>query len=166
MDSTQETHRSAPGTGAALLAFAVFALISAGSVALVQHRGGFPAPDGVRGEIRESTDGSRLEMATILRRLMYKARTSAFRKAEMVTVAGDGLLDLTGARMAEERGQLEVVVIGGHAQVKVPPDWEVISTGSLAVGAIRNDARHAEAQPVRTLRLKAVILGGALEVTH
>jgi hypothetical protein len=68
--------------------------------------------------------------------------------------------------MAGERGRLEVVVLGGHALVKVPPEWVVVTADSLALGALNNRASKAEAEPARTLRVEAVIIGGALEVTH
>jgi len=166
MNSTQEIDRPASSVRSALLAFAVFLVIAGGSLAVVQRRGDLADVQGASGHIRQSTDGSRLEMVACMGRAEYRSTTSTLRHAELVTVAGQSALDFSQARMAGDRGELQVFVMGGRAQVKVPPNWEVVTSDSLAVGALLNRARHAQAEPVRTLRLEAVVLGGMLEVTH
>ena len=166
MEPRQEQERSGPGVGAALLAFAFFGLVAGGSVLVAQRQGGRAGDGWSNGSIHESVDGSSIEMVAAMRRAHHRSEAQALRSAEMVTVAGNGTLDLTGARMAGSSSELEVVVIAGRALVKVPPQWAVVTTDNLTVGALRNHARRAEGSPVRTLRLEAVILGGALEVTH
>ena len=162
----QTEERTGPGVGAALMAFALFGVIAVGSV-IVAQRGGEGAGDlGPADAFRESADGGRIEMVAVMRHVRRRSEARAFRSAEMVTIAGSGTIDLSGARMAGERGRLEVVVLGGRALVKVPPEWEVVTADSLTLGALNNRARKAEAEPARTLRLEAVILGGSLEVTH
>jgi hypothetical protein len=165
METTHEVKHPAPGVGAALIAFAVFAGIAGASLFVAHRRPVLVATAGPSESIRESADRSRLEVVAVMKRISYRSDTAAFRKAELVTVAGRSSLDLSGARMAGESGQMEVVVLGGRAEVKVPPEWAVIAD-TVAVGAMENRARHAEGNPVRTLRLKAVVLGGWLEVTH
>jgi hypothetical protein len=166
MVTTQETDGTRPGVGAALIAFAVFALIVAGAV-LVARRQGEPTKNRwSAARVEESANGEQVEMVTVMRRAEHRSEASSFRSAEMVTIAGRGSLDLTGARMAGDSGRLEVLVIGGRAQVRVPPEWAVVIEDSLAVGAVDNRARRAEADPARKLILEAVVLGGRLEVTH
>ncbi len=162
----QEEERKGPGVGAALMAFALFGLIAAGSVIVAQRSGAIAVDPWSADSFRESGDGGTIEMAAVMRQVRRKSTAQAFRKAEMVTIAGNGTIDLTGARMAGERGQLEVVVLAGRATVKVPPQWAVVTGDSLTLGALNNNASKAEAEPARTLRLDAVILGGLLEVTH
>ncbi len=166
MVTTQEPEGRRPGVGAALLAFALFVIIVAGAV-LVASRHEGPYEDRWSSDrVEESADGGRIEMVTVGRRGEHRSETAAFRSGEMVTIAGRGSLDLTGARMAGDSGRLEVVVIGGKALVRVPPEWAVESKDSVAVGAVDNQARRAEAGPPRRLVLEAVILGGRLEVTR
>lgn len=166
MEATHEANRPGPGAGAALLAFAVFALIAAAGVLAVDRRGGFPDSEGPAGSIIQSADGSTLKMVAVMRHLRHRSETSGFRRAEVVAIAGRATLDLSEARMAGDSGKMEVVVMGGRAEVKVPPDWAVETKGSLAVGVLENHARHAEGGSARTLRLNAVVFGGRLEVTH
>jgi len=161
-----EEPRRGPGTGAAILAFAVFALIVAGSVVLAQRNIQVKTVFGPAGDLRESADGSKVEMVTILSANSRKSEARAFRDGEMVTIAGNAMIDLTGAQMAGEKGKLEVVVMGGRARVKVPGDWAVVMEDSLTLGAVNNHASKATAEPARKLRLEAVILGGALDVIH
>ena len=155
-----------PGVGAALLAFALFGIVAAASVMVAQRSGARVIDPWPSDSFLESADGETIKMVAVMRQVRRRSEATAFRRAEMVTVAGSSTIDLSGARMAGEKGRLEVVVLGGRALVKVPPDWVVVTADSLTLGALRNHARKAEAQPVRTLRLEAVILGGSLEVTH
>ena len=165
MVTMMDSERSGPGVGAALLAFMVFALITAGAF-LLAPAGGAPNRTWSAAQIEESPDGGRLEMVTVARRSEHRSEARAFRRAEMVTIAGRGELDLTAVKMAGESGRLEVVVIGGRADVRVPPEWAVETSDSLAAGAIVNRARKAEGEPARRLVLEAVVLGGRLEVSH
>ena len=170
MVTTREEVRSGPGVGAAVLAFAVFGLIAAGSVLVARRHGEAGGEGRSSGTYSESADGGRIEMVAFMRQAGHRSETHSFRSAELVTIAGSGSLDLTGARMASDSGRLEVVVIGGRAVVRVPPDWEVVSKDSLAAGRLDNRARRAAGEVTRertrTLRLEAVVLGGRLEVTH
>jgi hypothetical protein len=166
MESTHEANRPEPGVGAALLAFAVFSLIAAAGVLAVHRRGGFPDAEGPSGSIVQSADGSTLKMVAVMRQVRHSSQTSEFRRADLVAIAGRASLDLREARMAGDSAEMKVVVMGGRADVKVPPDWAVVTKGSLAVGALENRARQAEGDTTRTLLLNAVVFGGRLEVTH
>jgi hypothetical protein len=165
MEPREQTESPRPGMGAALLAFAVFALVAGASVVVARRQGVGVEAGWPKGSIRESADGSTIEMVSAMRRAYHRSEARALRKGEMVTIAGNGTLDLTGAQMAGTSGKLEVVVIAGRATVRVPPEWAVV-TSDLTVGALRNYARRAKGDPEKTLRLEAVILGGALDVIH
>jgi len=166
MTAMQAEERTGPGVGAALLAFAIFGFVAAGAVILSQ-RGGWSAGDsGPMESFRESADGGRVEMVAIMRHVQRRSEAQSFRRAEIVTIVGRSTIDLSGAHMVGEKGRLEVVVLAGRATVKVPPQWAVVTGDSLTLGALENRASRAEAEPARTLRLDAVILGGLLEVTH
>jgi hypothetical protein len=166
MMPTQEQEPSGPGIGAALVAFALFGLIVVASVLVDRQRGGPDEPEFAADTFNESVDGARVEMVAVMRQSRQKSAARAFRTGKMVTIAGNGAMDLTGATMGGDQGQLEVVVIAGHAQVRVPPDWEVVSGDSVALGRIQNLARRTDSAAPRKLHLKAVVLAGALDVTH
>ncbi len=166
MVTTQETDERGPGVGAALIAAAVFVIIVAGAVLVARRHEGPSESRWSSDRVEESADGGRIEMVTVGRRGEHRSGTAAFRSGEMVTIAGRGVLDLTGARMAGDSAKLKVVVIGARALVRVPPEWAVESHGSLAVGAMDNQARRAAADPPRRLVMEAVVLGGRLEVTR
>jgi len=162
----QAEERRGPGIGAALMAFALFGFIAVASVIVAQRSGTRVVEPWPADSFRESADGGTIEMVAVMRQVRRKSEVQAFRRAEMVTIAGSGSIDLSGARMAGEKAKLEVVVLGGRAIVKVPRQWAVVTADSLTLGSLNNHAREAEEEPAQTLRLEAVILGGALEVTH
>ena len=161
-----DEERRGPGVGAALLAFVVFGAIVAGSVILAQRNIEVKTRFGPTDDWRESADGSKVEMVTVMRNLRRSSETKAFKSGEMVTIAGAGLIDLTGAQMAGENSRLDVVVLGGRAHVRVPADWAVEMHDGLTLGASSNRASKATVEPAKRLRLEAVILGGRLDVTH
>ena len=158
--------RTGPGAWAAILAFVVFGTIVAGSVMLAQKNIHVKTEFGPGSDYRESADGSKVEMVTVMRANARKSEAKAFRDGEMVTIAGNSMIDLTGAQMAGEKGRLQVVVLGGHAHVRVPDEWAVETEDSVTVGALSNRASKAISEPAKKLRLEAVILGGRLDVTH
>src|SRR5262245_12120811 len=111
MEMREETDSRRPGVGAALLAFVVFALVAGASVVAARRQGVGVEAGWPKGSIRESADGSTVEMVSAMQRTDYRSEARALRKGEMVTIAGNGTLDLTGARMAGASSELEVVVI-------------------------------------------------------
>src|SRR5262245_25641482 len=164
---SEEKQASGPGVGAALVAFAIFLGICAGSVALARRTG--TPYDGGRstGLVSTSSEGGRVEVSALMRHVDYRSDTQAFRRGELAAIAGRGVLDLSAAKMEGDSGTLEVVVIAGAAIVKVPPDWAVTSADNVAVaGAIENRAKRAEGTDFKKLRLEAFVMAGRLDVIH
>ena len=173
MVTTQETmmaqdrDRTGPGIGAAVAAFVVFALIAAGAVLVARHSGDAASGRWSAGQVKESADGTRISMAAVMTRDMnHTSGARAFRRGDLVAIAARGRLDLTEARMDGDRGRLEAVVIAGRAEIRVPPDWQVVTDDCVILGALWNRAKKAEGEARHTLRLEAVVLGGSLEITH
>lgn len=166
MMTIQERESSGPGMVAAILTFALFATIVTGSVLLDRSRGGAGGDGYPPSAFRLSPDGSSLEMVTVMRQMRQSSEPGAFRQGKMVTILGDSSIDLSRARMSGESGRMEVVVMGGHARIKVPPEWQVSVDDKVALGSVENRADSSESASPPTLHLVAVIFGGALEVTH
>lgn len=162
----QDQDRPGPGIGAAVAAFVVFALIAAGAVLAARHSGDAAAGRWSAGQVKESSDGTRITMAAVMRQMNHASGTQVFRRGDLVAIAGKGRLDLTEARMEGDRGHLEAVVIAGRAEIRVPPDWQVVTDDCVILGGLWNRAKKAEGEARHTLRLDAVVLGGALEITH
>ena len=161
----QQTSR--PGVGTALIAFAIFAGICAGSIALARRTGSLYDEGPSTGLNSESSENGRVEVSAIMRHVDYHSDPQAFRRAELVAIAGRGVLDLSAAKMKGDSGTLEVVVIAGAAIVKVPPDWAVVSADNIAAaGAIENQAKKGEGSEVKKIRLEAFVLAGRLDVVH
>ena len=166
MTTPDAQQNSRPGVGAALIAFAVFAGICAGSIALA-HRHGTLYDDFQPGDIARSSGKENVEATAIMRQARFSSDSQAFRSAELVAIAGRGVLDLSAAKMKGDSGRLEVVVIAGAAVVKVPPDWAVMSADNVAAaGAIENHAKQAEGPDVKKVHLEAFVLAGRIDVVH
>lgn len=166
MVSTMDQDRRAPGAGAALVAFVLFALIACGSVLIAKRQGPAAHRRFSTGQVEESADGTRVTMAAVLREMSHASGPQAFRRGDLVAVAGKGRLDLAGARMEGDRGRMEAVVIAGSAELRVPADWQVVTGDSVILGRLSNRAEKAEGEARHTLRLEAVVLAGSLEISH
>ncbi|HEU5182247.1 MAG TPA: hypothetical protein VFW45_15790 [Candidatus Polarisedimenticolia bacterium] len=167
MTNLDANDTSRPGIGAALIAFAIFAGICAGSIAVARRHGTLydDIPPGDRSA--ETSRQENVEAHAIMREARYSSDSQAFRSAELVAIAGRGVLDLSAAKMKGDSGRLEVVVIAGAAVVKVPPDWAVMSADNVAAaGAIENYAKKAEGSEVKKVHLEAFVLAGRIEVVH
>jgi len=161
MNTVSETPSTQPGIGAALVAFAVFLAFVLGAQALSQD---LPPEDPWSGI--EAGDHPRIETIAVLSRAQAGSRSQEFRSGEVVVVAGDGIVDLGQAELAARGGRLEIVVVFGKVRVRVPEGWTVVTDTDLFLGSFDHPEGTGVVDPTRRLEVEAVVLAGAVEITH
>jgi len=167
MTNIDANDASRPGIGAALIAFAIFAGICAGSVALARRHGTFYDDAQPDGPVAAASGTEKVEAQAVMRDARYVSDSQEFHSADLVAIAGRGVLDLSAARMKGNSGKLDIVAIAGAAIVKVPPDWAVMSADNVAaLGAIENHAKQGAGPDVKTVHLDAFVLAGRIDVVH
>jgi predicted membrane protein len=163
MMTTQDDTRTGPGTGAALLAFAAFMAFSGIMVFQNQRAGG--ASGGQAGtETMETDDTSHIEVGAVLGNSTIRSRVHAFHDADVAAVFGHSEIDLTAAQLAAGRGTIDVFVMFGQADVRVPSDWTVVTKNLVTLGSVENHARGSGTDPNKSLRVEGVVLFGELRI--
>ena len=160
MVTTQDEVRTEPGVGTALLAFGLFAILAAGAYAIGQNQEGSSGQEGGPG------GGSRVAASAIMGERHYASQAPDFRRADIATVMGKCRVDLSEAGLDAAGGVVDAFVLFGHAVIKVPPDWKVDSGTTVAMGAIENRTRKAEADPSKRVRINGLVLFGALTIIN
>ncbi len=173
--------RRGPGVGAALLAFALFVAIAAGSYMVAQRRGGLEsgaAGEGHAGGGRDDhragdampeasvDEQPRVEGIAFLGGSHHVVRSQEFQGADMVAILGESELDLTGADLAATGGRIEAFVLFGKMHIRVPRDWTVVRDGHVVFGKFVHSLETDRADPAKKVRLEAVVVMGEIEVTH
>jgi len=163
-----DAHRG-PGLWAAVLAFGLLVVMTAGSVKVLRERGG-SADDGssrpfglVTVVPKHNADGN-IEAVAVLGGQRFEGGTVEFRSADAVAIMGHCVLDLRNARVLGEKATIDVVAIMGHVEIIVPADWEIVTGDMFSAGAVRNLARRTQAENPTKVRIDGAVLMGRLDV--
>ena len=119
------------------------------------------------GDSSPAAEAARLEITSVLGHNEHRYKTNAFRGGEMAAVMGGVEVDLREAVMAGDEAVLEVDVIMGEIDLRIPDGWTVISEVDVALGEA--NMRMAEPDPgpgAPRLILRGNVLAGALVVRH
>lgn len=95
-----------------------------------------------------------------------KSSTSDFRGGELTAIMGGCEVDLTQARIASGEAVLDVFAFWGGIEIRVPPDWKVVSQVSAFMGAYEESAQPAPPDSTQRLILRGLAIMGAVEVTN
>ena len=83
-----------------------------------------------------------------------------FRGAEIVTVFGEGKIDLSKVSTREEQLEINLVAVFGLIKLIVPKEWDVKTEGVGIIGAITNNTSKPSKQNVSVAIEGAAIFGG------
>lgn len=125
--------------------------------ALKQHRGVPP-------ELARSEDF--LQGTAIFGGFKRRVLTQAFKGGELTAIFGGYEVDLRQANLESGQARIDVFVLFGGGEIRVPEGWEIINRATAIAGAL-NDATHhgpspAEGRP--KLLVSGLILFGGTEV--
>ncbi|MCY4638405.1 MAG: LiaF-related protein [Acidobacteria bacterium] len=110
-------------------------------------------------------DASWLDSAAFLGSVEHRNLSAAFRGGEAAAVMGRLEVDLRAATMAGEEIVIEVDVVMGRVEIRVPDDWRVVSEVDAALGAAEiHTARRDAAAGTPLLVVRGGVLMGKLYV--
>jgi hypothetical protein len=99
-----------------------------------------------------------------------RSTSSAFRGGDLGAFMGGVVLDLTQAKLAGDRATIDAVAMWAGIEIKVPPDWRVVSEVLPLMAAFEDKTRPAppvsEAAPSKTLVVRGVVVMGGIEVKN
>lgn len=116
-------------------------------------------------ELESSNDY--LRGTAILSGFKRQVRTQALKGGELTAIFGGFELDLRPASMAEETVKMDVFILFGGGEIRVPEEWEVVIQASAIAGGI-DDKKLVQGPPEnrRRLILTGSILFGGIEVRN
>ena len=110
-------------------------------------------------------DASWLDSAAFLGSVEHRNLSAAFRGGEAAAVMGRLEVDLRAATMAGEEIVIEVDVVMGRVEIRVPDDWRVVSEVDAALGAVEiHTSRRDAAAGTPLLVVRGGVLMGKLYV--
>lgn len=121
-----------------------------------------------RSERRQSTvdPSSTVSALAIWSGADRKSSSADFRGGELTAIMGGCEVDLTQARIAEGEAVLDLFAVWGGIEVRVPPDWKIVSQVTAFMGAYEENAQPAPADSTQRLVLRGLAIMGAIEVKN
>lgn len=113
----------------------------------------------------ELDDDNRLSAFLLMSGHSLKSTAPRFRGGELTLVMGGYQLDLTGARMTEDDGLIEIFALMGGLELRIPRDWTVQTEVTCLMGGIDNKA-SADPGASHVLRLKGCVIMGGIEIEN
>lgn len=95
-----------------------------------------------------------------------RASTGSFRGADLTAVMGGVVLDLTGARLEGAEATIDVFAFWGGVEIRVPPDWAVVSKVVPLMGGFEDKTRPTVATPERRVLVRGFAVMGGVEVKN
>lgn len=122
-----------------------------------------PAPEG------EGKDGQgTVDLQAVLGSLEHRVRSDAFRGGRVQVLLGGCDLDLRAATCAPGGAVLDLFVLCGGLEMRVPRGWTVVLEATPLLGGVENKSASAEGTPSPDARLvlRGTILMGGVEVRN
>jgi len=95
-----------------------------------------------------------------------RSTSSAFRGADLGAVMGGVTLDLTQAKLAAEEAVIDVFAWWGGIEIRVPPDWSVVSKVMPLMAGYEDKTRPSTATPTHRLLIRGIVVMGGVEVKN
>ena len=95
-----------------------------------------------------------------------RSTSQAFRGADLGAVMGGVTLDLTQARLAGEEAAIDVFAWWGGIEIRVPPDWSVVSKVMPLMAGYEDKTRPSTMAPTHRLVIRGIVVMGGVEVRN
>jgi hypothetical protein len=92
--------------------------------------------------------------------------SQSFRGGNLSVFMGGMELDLTAARPAPEGAVLDVLILMGGIEVRVPRDWNVEARVTPFMGGMEDSTDHSASDPAKRLVIKGFVMMGGVEVKN
>jgi predicted membrane protein len=106
-----------------------------------------------------------LNASALLSGLEHRVESQAFKGGRASAIMGGIDIDLTQAKLAGDQASLDLSVIMGGIDVRVPRSWRVEVDGHPLLGAIEDKHTHVPGEgAVQTLFIRASAILGGIEI--
>ena len=116
-----------------------------------------------------SADGedrsSHLNAFAIMSGTVRKVVAQDFRTGEVFAFMGGHEIDLRSAKMAQDTAVIDLLVLMGGIDLRVPEDWKVTMDGMVIMGGLEDHSK-APVEPHGHLILKGLVMMGGVEIKN
>lgn len=112
---------------------------------------------------RGDAESDEVALVAIFDGIELKSRAQAFRGGSMLAWFGGVAVDLTEAKLAPD-ARLTIGALFGGVDVKVPPEWRVVSTGRAFAGGVSDDVPEPQDPEAPTLTVESTTAFGGISV--
>lgn len=112
---------------------------------------------------RGDAESDEVALVAIFDGIELKSRAQAFRGGSMLAWFGGVAVDLTEAKLAPD-ARLTIGALFGGVDVKVPPEWHVVSTGRAFAGGVSDDVPEPQDPEAPTLTVESTTAFGGISV--
>jgi len=95
-----------------------------------------------------------------------RSASTEFRGGDLTAFMGGVTLDLTRARMAGEEAHVDVFAMWGGIEIRVPPDWIVVSKVAPILGGFDDKTQPSSEAAGGRLVVSGVVVMGGVEVKN
>ncbi len=127
-------------------------------ILVIMALGAVLAESGAQQGSLPAANADRLDSTAVLSVLQYRNVSAGLRGGELAAVMGGLEVDLRDAAMAGDEIVIEVDVVMGGVELRVPEHWTVVSEMDAVLGG----AEFRLARPDDTARARRLILRGAV----
>jgi predicted membrane protein len=93
-------------------------------------------------------------------------QSQEFRGGELTAIMGGIETNLRGSRIAESPAVIDLLVIWGGVDLKVPEDWRVVVEATVVMGGIDSKIKTPPPDSTQTLVLRGMVLMGGVEIKN
>jgi hypothetical protein len=111
-------------------------------------------------------DGSRIRTSAILGEREHTNSFESFAGGELHTVMGSMELDFRGSSMGGDQAEIEVFLMMGGIDLRVPEDWVIVNELNLIMGGIEDKTETPAGANAGRLVLRGTVLMGGLNVRN
>lgn len=112
------------------------------------------------------TDGSKFRTTAILGGREHNNAFEAFVGGEVTAFMGGVELDLSGSTMSGDEVTLDVFVVMGGINLRVPRDWIVVNNVGILMGGVEDKSRVPDPATAKRLVLRGSVFMGGLDIRN
>ena len=114
----------------------------------------------------EAADGSRFRTSAILGGRQHRNEFETFVGGEVTAFMGGVELDFSGSTMSGDETVLELFVVMGGVDLRIPSDWVVVDEVGIVMGGIEDQTRPPDGATAKRLVLDGSVFMGGLHIRN
>lgn len=112
------------------------------------------------------TDDGRFRTSAILGGRQHRNELGTFVGGEVTAFMGGVELDFSGSTMSGEEAELDLFVVMGGVDMRIPRDWVIVDEVGIVMGGIEDQTRAPDSATAKRLVLNGSVLMGGLNIKN